>query len=76
MTLLLVTLVLSVINIIYSKQPNIIFIVSDDLGYDDLSYSASQQIRTPSIAKFRSEGRGLEWYYGQPSYVHCNQFCQ
>eukprot|EP01084_Bolivina_argentea_P102815 184180_1 len=50
-----------------AKQPNIIFIISDDLGHDDLSYSTSHQVKTPNLAKFRSEARGLKWYYGQPN---------
>ena len=48
-----------------SKRPNIIFILSDDLGYDDLGYSYSQQTHTPTLDKFQSESRVLEWYYGQ-----------
>eukprot|EP01084_Bolivina_argentea_P014015 26219_1 len=49
-----------------NKPPNIIFVVADDLGWDDLSYSFSHQAKTPNIAKFRSQARLLENYYGQP----------
>eukprot|EP01084_Bolivina_argentea_P102816 184181_1 len=49
-----------------AKKPNIIFIISDDLGYDDLGFQ-SHQILTPNIDKLRSEGQFLEYYYGQPN---------
>lgn len=46
------------------KRPNILFIVSDDLGYDDLGFQ-SHQILTPNIDEFREGGQFLQWYYGQ-----------
>eukprot|EP01083_Nonionella_stella_P179847 639653_1 len=58
------TLLFSFITITISKKPNIIFIISDDLGYNDLYYQ-SHQINTPSIDKFVSEGQFLEWHYAQ-----------
>eukprot|EP01084_Bolivina_argentea_P014017 26223_1 len=61
--------ILTLIQSIYSqttKPPNIIFVVADDLGWDDMSYSISHQVISPTIAKFRSEARLLEYYYGQP----------
>jgi len=45
-------------------RPNVIIILSDDLGYDDL-YFQSQEILTPNIDKFRSEGQFMEWHYAQ-----------
>ena len=50
--------------VVEAKKPNIVFIVSDDLGYDDL-YFQSKQILTPNIDNFRSEGQFLEYYYTQ-----------
>lgn len=39
------------------KQPNIIFILADDLGYGDLSYLNEQgKIKTPHLDKMASEG--------------------
>eukprot|EP01084_Bolivina_argentea_P120085 212869_1 len=54
-------------RIVYSlSQPNIIFILSDDLGYDDVGFQSGNQIHTPNIDKLHSTGQFLEWYYGQP----------
>ena len=47
------------------SKPNIIFILVDDLGYDDLGFQGGYQISTPNINKLRSESQFFEWYYGQ-----------
>jgi len=47
-----------------SAPPHILFIVSDDLGWDDLGFR-SHQIRTPTLDKLASEGRVLNHYYVQ-----------
>ena len=47
-----------------AKKPNIIYILSDDLGYDDL-YFQSHQINTPNIDFLVNEGQFLEWHYAQ-----------
>ena len=46
-------------------QPNIIIILTDDLGNADLGYRGSQ-IRTPNIDKLAMEGVRFEQYYGLP----------
>jgi arylsulfatase A-like enzyme len=46
------------------KQPNIIFIMADDLGNADLGYRGSQ-IATPNIDKLAQGGVRLESFYGQ-----------
>ena len=38
------------------EKPNIIFIFSDDLGYGDLGYTGSTQIKTPNLDKLANEG--------------------
>ncbi len=38
------------------NNPNIIFIMADDLGYGDLGCYGSQKIQTPNIDKISSEG--------------------
>ena len=47
-----------------TSSPNIIFILADDLGYDDIG-TVNNIISTPSISKIYNEGQTLLWYYGQ-----------
>eukprot|EP01083_Nonionella_stella_P263667 895418_1 len=47
------------------KAPNVLFILSDDLGYDDVGWGISQQVLTPNLNSLRAEGQNLEWYYAQ-----------
>eukprot|EP01064_Diplonema_japonicum_P027223 TRINITY_DN3910_c1_g4_i1.p1 TRINITY_DN3910_c1_g4~~TRINITY_DN3910_c1_g4_i1.p1 ORF type:complete len:541 (+),score=86.04 TRINITY_DN3910_c1_g4_i1:53-1624(+) len=48
--------------------PNILMVVIDDLGYDDMGYKALQpQIKTPNVDAFAHEGTILDQYYVQPS---------
>lgn len=46
-----------------SKQPNVILIMADDLGYGDLSCYGSEKIRTPVLDKMASEGVRLTSFY-------------
>ncbi|PCI34761.1 MAG: arylsulfatase [Flavobacteriaceae bacterium] len=40
-----------------SKQPNIIYVLTDDLGYGDISvYNENSKIKTPNIDKLAAEG--------------------
>ncbi len=39
-----------------TKQPNIIYILADDLGYGDLGVYGQQKIKTPHIDKMANEG--------------------
>lgn len=49
------------------NQPNIIFIMADDLGYGDLGCYGQKQIKTPNIDKLASEGtRFTQAYAGGP----------
>ena len=50
--------------IVECKQPNIIYILADDLGYDDVGFQ-SNEINTPNIDKLRHEGQFIPWYYAQ-----------
>jgi arylsulfatase A-like enzyme len=46
-----------------TKKPNIIFILTDDLGYGDLGCFGSKVIKTPNLDKLASEGVKLTQFY-------------
>ncbi|XP_005090307.1 arylsulfatase B [Aplysia californica] len=48
-----------------NNRPNIIFVLADDYGYNDIGYHGSQ-IATPNLDKLASDGVKLENYYVQP----------
>jgi len=48
-----------------ADQPNIIFIMADDLGNADLGYRGSD-IKTPNVDKLAEGGVRLESFYGEP----------
>ena len=48
------------------SKPHVLFIVSDDLGWDDCGFR-NPQIRTPIIDNMAAKGVVLEQYYVQPS---------
>ena len=58
-------LALFVISATSARQPNILFYVIDDLGWNDTSYNGAEY-STPSIDKLASEGVRLKQYYVQP----------
>jgi len=39
-----------------SEQPNIILLLADDLGWADLGYQGSEDIRSPHIDKLANNG--------------------
>ncbi|MDP3180943.1 MAG: sulfatase-like hydrolase/transferase, partial [Bacteroidota bacterium] len=38
------------------KKPNVLFILADDFGYHDTSYSGSKFYETPNIDKIANQG--------------------
>lgn len=42
--------------VVNQKQPNIIYILADDLGYGDLSCYGQEKFKTPNIDKLASQG--------------------
>lgn len=68
-TILIVSAILAVVihNTNGSSQPNILFIMADDLGYADIGYhGGAGQIKTPHLDKLAYQGVRLENYYVQP----------
>ena len=47
------------------KQPNIVFVIADDLGWHDVGYHHSE-IHTPAIDQLAADGVKLDNYYVQP----------
>ncbi|KAJ9457877.1 Arylsulfatase [Diplonema papillatum] len=49
-----------------ASKPNVLFILADDLGWNDIERHGSPQIATPHINNICDEGVLLNRYYGQP----------
>ena len=49
-----------------TKRPHILFILSDDTGWNDVSFHGSRQIPTPTIDSLAAEGLQLNNYYVNP----------
>jgi arylsulfatase A len=56
-------LLLSVVTVNASDPPNVILMMADDLGYNDLSCYGSERIRTPQLDKMAREGVRLTSFY-------------
>jgi len=51
----------------HRRQPNIVLIVADDLGYSELGCYGQERIRTPNIDRLAAEGmRFTQHYAGSP----------
>ena len=50
-----------------AKQPNVLFVMADDLGYGELGSFGQQKIRTPRLDQLAKEGMRLTRHYcGSP----------
>ena len=48
---------------VHAAQPNIIFILADDMGYGDLSCMGAKDIQTPNIDRIATEGVKFTDFY-------------
>ncbi len=49
-----------------ASQPNIVYLLVDDLGYADVGFNGSKDIKTPNCDKLAREGTILSSHYVQP----------
>lgn len=66
--ILLISIVLG-FNVVKAGKPHIVFILADDLGYNDIGYHARRhdsQMKTPHLNDLAAKGVKLENYYVQP----------
>jgi len=61
--LLAITLLLLAAVSAQAKQPNIVLIFIDDMGYGDIEPFGSQQNKTPNLTRMAAEGRKLTSFY-------------
>jgi arylsulfatase A-like enzyme len=50
---------------LHAAQPNIVFILADDLGYADVGFHGGE-IKTPHLDQLAARGAKLESFYGMP----------
>jgi arylsulfatase B len=48
-----------------TKQPNIVHIVADDLGWKDVGFNGATDIKTPNLERLAAEGAKLTQFYAQ-----------
>lgn len=46
-----------------NKKPNILIILTDDLGYHDVSYYDNKDVKTPNIDNLRKDGMKFDYFY-------------
>src|SRR6185437_11112112 len=62
-TFLSLLLVFSITAHAQPRQPNIIFILADDLGYGDVGYQGQRKIHTPNIDQMAADGMRFSYCY-------------
>jgi arylsulfatase A-like enzyme len=63
---ILTTLLLPLTTLRAAPQPNILYILADDMGYGDPGFMGSKDLRTPNIDKLARDGTILSAFYVQP----------
>lgn len=48
------------------RAPNVLIILADDLGYSDVGFTGSKDIKTPNLDKFAASGVRLDRFYACP----------
>ena len=59
-------LITSLSSITATAQPNVLLILADDLGWNDVGFHGSE-IRTPTLDALAAAGVSLEQYHSQPT---------
>ena len=54
------------VSSISMAAPNIVLLITDDMGWGDVGYNGSE-IRTPAIDRLAAEGMRLDRFYAQPA---------
>lgn len=49
-----------------APRPNIVYLLSDDMGYGDIGFNGCKDILTPNLDRLAKQGAILECLYGQP----------
>ena len=49
-----------------AAKPNILYILADDLGYNDVGFNGCKEIKTPNVDKLARDGTILKSFYAQP----------
>src|SRR4051794_27208976 len=49
-----------------AEKPDIVFILADDLGYNDVGFVGGKEIKTPNLDKLAAAGTVLKQFYVQP----------
>ena len=49
-----------------AEQPNVVFILADDLGREDCGFMGGRESRTPNLDKLAAAGATLDAFYVQP----------
>jgi arylsulfatase B len=49
-----------------TSQPNIVYIMADDLGWKDVGFNGCADIETPNLDKLAGEGVKFKQFYSQP----------